>query len=247
MKARVSEPLTSSFDNNDSGEEEGENGHWICKSCSYDNFGSEFKCLMCEQNRPNWKKYNPESLPTNGSNSETLSGLTLPDSLVAANNATAKSRKQLDLDCDGIPVEETTSNIASSKLPEANAAIDMKEQLADPPLGNNESSTEPVVTKHVSTQEGHITDDRNLNGIVATDKNSMLSSTLNTPYINNTENTDSLVGPSSYDYGSSYLHSDFLDVTPTADLGHNLDEKPSENEAASRNEESKVSDSIVHV
>ena len=238
MNARVSVPSTSSFDDNeDDDDDEEENGHWICKACSYDNFGSEFKCLMCDQNRPNWKKYVPNGVPSNDSISETLSGSTIPTSLVAANNATAVSRKE----CDAI-------NIDNTELPESNSTAEVKEQMASPPSGNNDSPTEPEVSNNIkSTKEEHLGDECDQNGSVALENNPLLSSTLNPNYLDNIESKDYLASHSSYDYGSSYLHSDFLGVTAPADLDNNIDEQPPECEAVSCTEESKVANNIVHV
>ncbi|KAL3786351.1 hypothetical protein HJC23_000593 [Cyclotella cryptica] len=92
-KLRMSAPYSSSGrGHRDAPPSTKTSGHWICQSCSFDNFSTEIKCLMCQMLRPNWQKYS-DSMPVDASDSHgEHEGIFQSNSFADSNNAAASAR-----------------------------------------------------------------------------------------------------------------------------------------------------------
>lgn len=201
-------------DEDDSGSIDG--GHWICKACSYDNFATEIKCLMCQKKRPNWKKY-AKDLPSN----ENTPAQIPPQHIVALNetsHAVAGSSGITAMDGN------TETTMTKTDVSAAASREQTTKDLAGPLPEIVSKSNEP----HQRTKALH-------------------DSSHNSNHLNNDIGLGNPIAQSSFDYSTSYLHTDFLNADTSTNCLSGNDIAAASNNEPKANQESQIADNIVQV
>lgn len=227
-RARLSSSIVEGK-SNESATEDG--GHWICKACSYDNFATEIQCLMCQKKRPNWKKYSKSV----SSRSSAPGRLPLTNPLAASSHVASTTS---GIGLGGVVAPPIKSN-SEENTPTTNEAA------SDPSIGMAPTSDIPATKADaVSGSPGNAD---------ATEASLLHDMSRSSPGNQNLDNSmgyqnylqgSPIAGHESFDYGSSYLHTGFLNVDTSTEYlaSNNTDEHET-----SANDDSKVSDSIVQV